>query len=305
MKTLLFTYVLTYGGALLGLIRPYHGFLAYVALAILRPHHLWHWSVPPGPYAQTVALAVLAGWALRGFGLRGLDRAASPVLLLGGFLAWSTLAALFAVEAAPAWKWVEALAKIVILFVVAATTTEDPRRCAYELAWVMVVCQGYVAFDLNLLYLEGRNVIEAGAYMGLGDRASFATGLLTCLGPGLVLALRSPGWKGLLAIFLSGCMIHAIIISYSRGAYLGILVLGAVALATVAKTRRVWALIGVGTLILLALVGARGQERFASIFADEATRDDSASGRLEMWGDLAPRSSRTPSWGSGRGTGPS
>ncbi len=40
MKGLIFTYVLTYGGALVSLFRPYYGFLVYVCFGLLKPEAL-------------------------------------------------------------------------------------------------------------------------------------------------------------------------------------------------------------------------------------------------------------------------
>ena len=68
MKGLLLTYALTFGGAVISLYRPFYGLLIYVSFAILRPESLWHWSVPAGNYSRIVAIAVLIGWALKGFG---------------------------------------------------------------------------------------------------------------------------------------------------------------------------------------------------------------------------------------------
>ena len=66
MKGLIFTYLLTYGGAAASLFNPFIGLLVYVAFAILRPESLWHWSVPEGNYSRIVAIALLIGWARRG-----------------------------------------------------------------------------------------------------------------------------------------------------------------------------------------------------------------------------------------------
>ena len=46
MKGLLFTYLLTYGGAVVSLFRPFHGLLIYICFAIIKPEALWYWSVP-------------------------------------------------------------------------------------------------------------------------------------------------------------------------------------------------------------------------------------------------------------------
>src|SRR5687768_1348935 len=95
MKGLLFTYALTYGGAVVSLFNPWVGLLTYVAFAILRPASLWHWSVPPGNYSRIVAVALLVGWALNGFGNWNLGRARGILLCFVGFWCWALASTLF------------------------------------------------------------------------------------------------------------------------------------------------------------------------------------------------------------------
>ena len=63
MKGLIFTYLMTYGGAIIAIFNPFIGFLAYVCFAVVRPVSMWPWGVPPGNYSRTIAIALLAGWA--------------------------------------------------------------------------------------------------------------------------------------------------------------------------------------------------------------------------------------------------
>src|SRR5579871_4812088 len=81
MKGLIFTYVMTYGGAAVSLFNPFVGFLIFVCFAIIRPEFLWYWSVPAGNYSRIIGLALLAGWALNGFGDWNFGRAR--------FIVWS------------------------------------------------------------------------------------------------------------------------------------------------------------------------------------------------------------------------
>jgi len=41
MKGLIFTYCLTYGGALVSFLDPFTGLLVYICFAILKPDYLW------------------------------------------------------------------------------------------------------------------------------------------------------------------------------------------------------------------------------------------------------------------------
>src|SRR5262245_29892492 len=114
MKGLLFTYGVAYGGAVVALFNPFYGLLAYVSFAIIRPESLWHWAVPAGQnFSRILAIAMLLGWASRGFGNWHFGRAAGAVWALVGYTLWAMASAALAPHADVAWGFVENLAKIV------------------------------------------------------------------------------------------------------------------------------------------------------------------------------------------------
>src|SRR5262245_50632360 len=141
MKGLLFTYVMTYGGAFFALLNPFVGLLVYVCFAIIKPESLWFWSVPQGNYSRIVALGLLAGWALHGFGNWALGKAQTAIGLLICFVIWSGLCALGAAEQEVAWRLVEGFAKIVLPVVAGATLIDSVAKLK-QLIWVIVLSQG-------------------------------------------------------------------------------------------------------------------------------------------------------------------
>src|SRR5438552_14025074 len=62
------TYLLTFGGAVVGLFNPFLGLLIYIGFAILKPESLWYWSVPEANYSRIVASSLLVGWLMQQFG---------------------------------------------------------------------------------------------------------------------------------------------------------------------------------------------------------------------------------------------
>ena len=156
MKGLIFTYLLTYGGAVASLFNPFIGLLVYVAFAILRPDSLWSWSVPPGNYSRIVALALLAGWAVHGFGSWSFGRARGVVLAMLGFWAWMVVSALAAPNQDVALRtYVEPLSKVLLPCLVAITLIDSLEKLK-QLVWVMAVCLGYLAFEFNQQYYKGQ-----------------------------------------------------------------------------------------------------------------------------------------------------
>src|SRR5437870_1297376 len=85
MKGLIFTYVLTYGGAVAAVYDPFVGLMIYICFAIVKPESMWYWSVPAGNYSRIVAIALLAGWLVRGGGKWQFGAARAVVLAVIGY----------------------------------------------------------------------------------------------------------------------------------------------------------------------------------------------------------------------------
>jgi probable O-glycosylation ligase (exosortase A-associated) len=283
MKGLIFTYAMTYGGALVSLFNPYVGLLIYVCFAIVRPHHMWHWSVPEGNYSKIVAIALLIGWALRGFGDWKLGRAWPTTLALIGFLAWTVVsAATRATNQQAAWDFVDLLAKIVLPFVVGVTTVNSLARVK-TLAWVIMLSEAYVALEFNLTYLGGYNRLWLEGFGGMDNNCN-GIALDTCLGLAFILALNADKWwQKLLALASAALMAHAVLFSFSRGGMLGALVCGVVIFFLIPK-RPIHYLAAVGVVLLaLRFAGPEVVERFSTVFASQEDRDASAESRVVLW----------------------
>src|SRR5436305_1603180 len=135
-KGLIFTYLMSYGGAAASLFSPYVGLLIYIAFDIIQPSAMWFWSVPQdGNFSRLVAGGLLAGWALKGFGRWNLGRGAGVTAALVCYWLWSAFsAALFAANDEKAWEWVWVLTKIVLPFLVGVTTIDSLGKVK-ALAW--------------------------------------------------------------------------------------------------------------------------------------------------------------------------
>lgn len=283
MKGLAFTYLLTYGGAAASLINPFVGLLIYVAFAILRPQSLWHWSVPEGNYSRVVAIGLLIGWALHGFGRWEFGRARPVVWALIGFVLWAALsAAVIAPNKELAWKFVEILAKIAVPFVVGITTLDSLAKMK-QLAWVILACQGYLALEFNLWYLEGYNRLRFDGFADMDNNCN-AIALVTCLGLALFLAMASSTWwQKAIAYAAAALIAHGILISFSRGGMLSLAVTLVVSFMLIPKRPIHY----VGLLVAIALIvrftGAEVLDRFATTFAAADERDEASESRLIMW----------------------
>ncbi len=299
MKGLIFTYVMTYGGAIAALFDPYIGLLVYIAFAILKPDAMWAWAVPQGSYSRIVALAMLAGWALHGFGRWQMGRAKPVIVLLVIYWAWAVVCALLAPVPEVAWGFVAALTKVVLPVLVGITVIDTVGK-ARLLAWVIVLSEGYLAFELNLSYLQGHNRVYEDGFAG-SDNNVVAISMVTCMGLAFFLGLGAGvrWWRRLVAFGSAALMAHVVMIAQSRGGMLAMGVTGAMAFYLIPKTAASLVAFAAAAVLAVRLAGPRVRDRFLTIFSDKATRDASAQSRLYLWRDALDAAGKHPVFGIG------
>jgi putative inorganic carbon (HCO3(-)) transporter len=283
VKGLIFTYAMTYGGALVALFNPFYGLLVYVCFAIIRPDYMWYWSVPQGNYSRTVALALLAGWVFKGFGRWTFGRAGGIVAALVCFWLWSVAAAMtLAPDQELAWGYVESVAKIVLPFLVGLTVIDSVEKLK-QLAWVILLSEGYLAWEFNLSYFAGYNRLWTEGFGGM-DNNCHAIALVACTGLAVFVGLHEKCWwlKGL-AFAAALLMIHAIMFSFSRGGMLSLVVTALVGFLLVPKKWQHYLAFAVVVLVAVRLAGPEVTARFRTAFASEEGRDASAQSRLQLW----------------------
>ena len=283
MKGLIFTWLLTALGVSSSLINPYFGFLSYVALAILRPDFLWSSHISGGRFSLIVASAMLVSWGCRAFGNWKLGAARRIVLLFAGFWLWSVFLAIQAPSQPHAWYFVEQMARILLPFLVGITTVRSIRNLK-QLAWVIVICEGYVAFEMNMWYFSGYNYLWHIGFGGV-DNNSAAIGLVTALGVAFFLFLNETArWKQAIIAGCAAFIGHAILFSFSRGAMLATIVFAAVSFLVLQKSLKHYLMFGVGLIAAVILAGPEVQQRFLQTFEQKSgVREASAQSRLDLW----------------------
>lgn len=329
----LITILLTFGGALVGLFNPYYGLLVYMSLAILRPESLWFWSVPgDANFSRIVACCLLVGWvaqelsrwrqrhpdlptptSLVGFSsqpffftiasftgkrLDTFGRERGIVAALLGFMALAIVGAFLAPNQSVAWDFVESMAKIILPFLVGITSIDSVKKLK-QLAWLLVLCQGYVALELNRSYLSGFNRLTEAGFGGM-DNNCVAIAMVTAIGLGFFLGLEAPTlWRKGLALFAVACMAHAVLFSFSRGSMLALIITGVVAFFLIPKQPRHYAVFAVAVVFCLLLAGTEVRERFLTIFTGKEERDASAESRLVLWSNCLDSIAEHPLLGVG------
>ena len=299
-KGLIFTYVLTYGGAVASLFNPFYGLLIYFCFAIVKPEALWHWSVPVGNYSRIIGIALLLGWALQGFGNWDLRRSRPIVFILLGYFFWMILSAANAqISPTTAWGEVEAFAKILLPFLAGVTLIDSVAKIRLT-AWVMVLSQGFVALQMNQTYYKNASFISAMEEFGGMDNNSISIAMVCGAGLAFFLAMgETQWWKKLLCFACAVLMVHVPMFSMSRGGQLAILITGVVSFFLIPKQPKHYAVFAAAVIGALMLAGPEVRERFSSVFVDAEERDASADSRIELWKDCAEVMQDKPLFGVG------
>ncbi|MBI1904246.1 MAG: O-antigen ligase family protein [Planctomycetes bacterium] len=286
MKGLIFTYAVTYGGAVVSLLNPFYGLLAYVCFAIICPESLWYWAVPQGGhYSRIVAIGFLAGWALHGFGNWRLGRAGGVTLAYFAFWAWAALSALLvATDQQRAFQFLEMQAKTLLPFVAGITLIDSAGKLKV-LAWTILLSQGFVAYEMNLAYWSGFNRVQEIGFGGM-DNNCVAIAMVAGAGLAFFMGLHEKVfWRKWLAFVCAGLMAHTIMIAFSRGGMLALLLSGVISLLLIDKAKpKHYAYLLLAVFVALYMAGSEVRERFWSAFADPEVRDASAQERADMWG---------------------
>jgi putative inorganic carbon (hco3(-)) transporter len=281
MKGLLFTYAMTYGGAFVSLVNPFYGLLVYICFAIIRPEAMWFWSVPKGNYSRVVAIGLLVGWIIHGFGDWRFGRARAVVLSLIVFWGWTLVVAMSAQNQTSAQYYAETLTKIVLPFLVGATLIDSVQKLL-QLAWCITLSEAYVAVEMNQSYFAGVNRAWRAGFGSL-DNNGLALTMVCGAALALFLGLETRKWYGKLAAFGGSLlMIHTVLFTFSRGGMLGLVISALVGFWLIPKRPQHYLVFGLAVALGFALAGKEVTERFMTIFKSEEERDASAESRIDL-----------------------
>jgi putative inorganic carbon (HCO3(-)) transporter len=267
------------------LARPWVGILGWYWIAFMVPHGLTWGFGRTLPVAMGIGGMTLLGW------LFTKDRKPIPrtatvvglVLLVVDF----TLTTIFAHNPQDAWEKWQWVMKVLLMTFVTMTLFQDRAR----LRWLYML----TALSLGFYGLKGGTWVlrTGGGERVYGPDMSFfadnnTLGLALCMILPMLLYLsrdESRLWlKNLLKITFFFTII-AIVFTYSRGAFLGlVVVLGILIWRSPWRLRFAMALL-VGTLVAAPLLPANLWNRIGSISEQDSaeTRDDSVKGRFEAW----------------------
>jgi probable O-glycosylation ligase (exosortase A-associated) len=283
MKGLILTYAIATLASIGALRNPLLGLYAYVGFAILRPQAIFGWAGDLDGVSFMVGVALLIGWAVKGFGSWRFGRGNAIVVVFLSFVTWYVLSAIFALDPSRSTPYVIQFFKT-ILPVLVGVTMMDREEHWRRLLWTIVLAQGYVGFEMNLEYVTGNNIAAEG--FGGMDNNFFGATLVTMIGPALALAIASrTWWEKALAWGCAALILHTALLTFSRGAFVGLVAVGVVAFVMMPKRPRYLGALALVLLIVIRFTGPELAARYSTILLPSEERDGSAQSRLDLWED--------------------
>jgi putative inorganic carbon (HCO3(-)) transporter len=269
----------------ISLVHPWIGILAWYWIAYFVPHGLVWGFARNLPVALAIGGATLVGFLFTR-DKKPLPRSAitSFMVLFVVHIALTTILAHNRANAFGKWVWVN---KVLLMTFVMMCLFQDRARLRW-LYRVAALGLGFYGFKGGIWVL-----LTGGGELVLGPEQSFfadnnTLGLALCMNLPVLLYLSREETRPWLRSFLRlvfGLSIIAIIFTYSRGAFLGLLTVLCIII-----WRSPWRLRFAVAIVLVALIGAplapqRLWTRLDSITKQDSaeTRDRSATERIEAW----------------------
>jgi probable O-glycosylation ligase (exosortase A-associated) len=286
MKQTLLLTVLSVLAAIGALSEPFWAVLLYYFLAVLRPQFLWDWALP-GDVRWSLAAAGFVFFAVL-INLPRVFALARPNVILGLTVAFGSLLMVSCLASANphlAMSWGADFGKIILMAIVAGLLIHRASQ-VWWLAVAMFAATGYIAYEVNHQYLLRGYQLDI-FHNGFGGLDNNGAGLVLAMGLPFAYAL-GVGWQGRHALWVRGAtaaagllMIHAIMLTYSRGAMLAALIAAGWLVLRHRPRGQAVAAAAAMLVVVAVLAGPEVRDRFTSTAA--FSEDDSAQARLTTW----------------------
>lgn len=270
----------------------YIGLLAFTTVLYLRPQ-----DQLPGmgaiPFAEITAIiglgAMLFGRINRGLPL---TRVTPELIAVGAFGFVMLLTAPFSIWPGGSVKaFTDVFVKIFLIYLLMVNTLTTPER-VHKFMTVIVIASGYLSARAMFDYGRGVNVVENGRVQGaiggmFKNPNDMALNMVSVLPLCVLVAIRAKHTISRLLCLFAGLMIvGAIIVSQSRGGFVGLAVM--VLILGVQLARRKPAAVGAGVVVLLLVLPFAPSsywERMASITDSSKDAHGSREARRILLGE--------------------
>lgn len=283
MKQFLLLIVTTMASGIAAPYHPFWGLLLYYFFAVLRPQHLWEWALPvQWRWSLFAALIVLGATAMNMHRVIRRVRFSPIIFLLIGFGILLIFSALNAHNPGIAQYWAVEYGKIMLIALIALFMIDQYWQINL-LSLAILVSIGYISWEINFMYFFENRRLDV-YHHGYGGLDNNGAGLMLAMGVPFAFAFAltaADRWKRIAAGLLGLFMIHAVMMTYSRGAMLaGVLGIGWLIFQHRARFQAAAVAIVLASMIML-MAGPEIRDRFMS--STEFQEDSSAQSRLESW----------------------
>jgi probable O-glycosylation ligase (exosortase A-associated) len=294
-------------------VTPAWGVAVYYLYAVLRPQFIWEWMEFGGmrivdfAWSFYVAVAAMLATIMWRMGSIAPSRVTQPPwygdppytrshYLFLAFMLWVSLTYPTAKSPATAYPWFIEYVKIFCMFICATFVLRTANDL--WLVYVVVTCAlCYAAYEINFYYfIDGVMFLQRRGYGGLDNN-----------GAGLMLAMGVPlslfAFEGIrhrvrwLFLLLVPFFLHTVLLSFSRGAMLSVLVCLPVIFLRARSKRFILVMFAACAVFVVAASGPEVTERFTSIGEHEV--DESANSRKTSWAIAIRMANEEPLFGFG------
>ncbi len=285
MKGLIFVYGILGFICIGAIIRPWIGVVGYLGFAILNPQFLWRYSLPQDQdFQKFIVGATFIGLVFSGF--KGNNIRGAPawgLASLVAYLVWAWITAQFTIHEGDTTFYMSTIWKIVLMTCIGVLLIDTPKKVV-TLMWVLVVAQGWNAWEINLQYFQSGFSWAARNGWGNLDNNTYSIFTVPIMGLSLGLAFYSVKlWARILAGFIFILQMHEIMLLESRGCMIGALAMAAVGVLYVHKNSWTISTIITSTILGSALAGPSVIKEFSSSFNKGEELDSSADSRYKLW----------------------
>ncbi len=290
MKQLIFMAIMTLAGTFGVVFRPFWGVAVYYLFAILRPQYLWQWALPQMEWSRYIALSTVAATFAVALGLmpavplgtaRTRRQFGRSQNIIGLYALWIFVTYLMARDHEVAFiyfvEYIKVFGMMAVSIVLLCTVNQ-----LYVLVIQSALALAYIAIEVNDLYLRYRYLgIFHNGYGGLDNNGA---GLMLAMGVPICILLWDQirgRWRWFF-LALAPVIIHAVLMTYSRGAMLSMLVTSPL-LAFRCQRRMQIAILGAILFfgVIPVMAGKEIRDRFSTL--ENNTQDESANLRRNSW----------------------
>jgi probable O-glycosylation ligase (exosortase A-associated) len=289
--------VLIFGSLPATLVWPYIGIIMWSLVSYMNIHRMTWGFMYYQPVGMYVAITTIIAWLISGENKRIPFTALTFFTLL--LLAWTGITTIFAIEQEMAWGQFDRFFKVIAMAMIGIAIMHTRQRL-HLLVWVTVVSIGYFAIK------GGAFTIVTGGYFRvwgppltmITDNNDLALATMMIIPLMVYLARVHTNILIKMGLYVAVLLALASVIgSYSRG---GFLTMAVITLVLWWRSSKRFLMLLVSVVLIastIPLIPQKWYDRMDSISNYE--QDDSATGRLDMWGMAIDIAQRRPIVGGG------